>query len=251
MPITVNHLATSFDLTDLTTYTTASVSPGNNRLVLAYVYSEAGSLPNVPTLTGNGATRVQVATTTIAGVARFTLFRSLSASPSPGTVSIDFAGQTQFHCLWSMADFDGVATGGANGSAAIVQSATNTTAGATSLTVTLGAFADAHNATSGGFVISPAEALTVGTGFSLVGTVQGPPTIGSEWRVDNDSTVDMSWTTNTGALGIAVELAAAATDVPGGWSLYRPYTLGSAVAALTAGGLFYYWRRRKQERPDE
>lgn len=41
------------------------------------------------------------------------------------------------------------------------------------------------------------------------------------------------------------------SGLAGGWSLYRPYTLGSPIAAGVGSGLFYYWRRRKQERPDE
>lgn len=211
--ITATHVETVFDNTDAASYTSVSHSPTGNRLQLVAVGSALGSLPNIPTLTGNGATFAQVATVTNAGVVRLTYFRSLQASYTPGTVAIDFGGQTQSQCFYSFSEFDGIDLGGSNGSAAIIQSNTNITAGATSLTVTLGAFANPNNATVGGFYWDSGGVGTVGSGFTILGQASGERSGGTEWRNDNDTTVDMSWAGSLAALGIAIELGIA-TGLP-------------------------------------
>lgn len=249
MPVVATHLQTVFDNTDATSYVTASQTPTAFRLVRGIIGSAAATTPNTPTLAGNGITWASVVTVTFGGVVRLTYFRGLVAAPTAGTVTIDFGGQTQSHCLYSFAEFAGVDTSGTDGSGAVVQSASNSTGGATSLTVTLAAFATAANATDGGFFWDSGGVGTVGSGFTILGQASGERSGGSEWRNDNDTTVDMSWAGAIAALGVAVELRASSPD--GGWSLYRPYTLGATVAAGLGSGLFYYWRRRKQERPDE
>ena len=222
-----DHLASSGDDSNLTTYTTASITPLANRLILAWVVNTKATTPDLPTLTGNDLTWVQVATTTFNVIAvptsRVTLFRAMGSSPTAGAVSIDFAGVTQTSCAWSITTFNNVDTSGTNGSGAIAQSATNNVDTDTSLTVTLAAFERASNATAGGFGTSLAANITVGSGYAALGngqTTLPPSEIGTEWRNDNDTSVDASFGVGN-AGGIAVELrivgsapAAAITNAP-------------------------------------
>lgn len=257
MSISVTDLTNGFDSAGVTSEVTASITPGANHLLLVAVYNVvAAGTANIPTATGNGLTWVQVATVPDIGnlTRRVTVLRALGASPSAGAVTIDFAGQTQLDIIWDIVDVAGVDTSGADGAGAVVQSATNQV-GTAGITVTLAAFAAATNGCAGFFarVDSLNEGFGVGAGFTQAAQINHASknnTLLSEWRVDNDTTVDATMVTASQSGGIAIELQAAAA-APGGWSVYRPYTLGSAIAALTTGGLFYYWRRRKQEKPDE
>src|SRR3990167_10083775 len=211
MAVTATHLTTAVSDTDATSYTTASISPAANNLVLVAVYSHDASAPTAtPTLTGAGLTWVQVGTLTTTGdsQARLTLFRTLSASPGSGALTIDFGGETQNRCMWSISSFGNVDTSGANGAGAVVQSATNTASSVTTLTVTLSAFGNTNNATYGCLGQNAGtQAITAGTGFTELGEANSGEfeAIETEWRVDNDTSVN--WTTSENNLaGIAVEI---------------------------------------------
>lgn len=211
-PIAASNLTTNGDNTDATSYTTASIAPTANRLILAWVWAIGADAPPEPTLTGNGLTWVSVATTVV-GARRLTLFRAMGASPSSGAVTIDFAGDTQTGCIWSIAEFSGVNTSGSNGANAIVQAvADNTASNVTSFTVTLATFESPNNATAGGFGIplNTAGLPDPGSGFSEIGQRnQSSPNLAfvSEFRNDNDTSVDATWGASTvPAAGIAVEL---------------------------------------------
>lgn len=102
-----------------------------------------------------------------------------------------------------------------------------------SLTVTLGSsFVDAANNMAIGFFLHRIqEALTAGSGFTKLGETQTAVPVGKvtawEYQVGQDLSVDMSWsTTSRGAIGIALEVNAAA----GGGSVALD---GSASMALT------------------
>jgi hypothetical protein len=196
--------------TGFTSVTTGSISPGANRLVLAWVSNRVSTVPT-PTLSGNGLTWVQVNTvTTAANGTRLTLFRAMGPAPTAGSVTIDFGGIAVNRACWSIVQYDGVDTSGTNGSGAVVQSATNFTAAtATSLTVTLGAFASASNVATGGFTGTALSTYANGSGFSIYGQAIAPAglSIATEGLPANDPTVDISITTTaTYMAGIAVEL---------------------------------------------
>lgn len=210
--------------TDASSYNTASGSPGANKLQLLAVGSiNLGSVNvNQPTVTGCGLTWVAIASSNYdtggSNRGRVTLFRAMGASPSSGALTIDFGGQDQTNCEWSWIELDGVDTSGTDGSGAIVQSATNN-ATATSLSVTLSAFADAtNNVAYGCFHHQANEANTAGSGFSLSfggtdQTIAGASrvaSLGAEWKTGEDTGVDMSWTTSALCGGIAVEVKMAA-----------------------------------------
>lgn len=213
MPVTATHLTTNGDANNLSTYVTASITPSANKLILVWVGNVSTSGDQTPTLTGNGLTWVQVASVNgfPAAAARITLFRAMGASPSTGAVTIDFGGTAQHRCLWSICEFGNVDTGGTNGSAAVVQSVTNLALAATSLTVTLGAFGSTGNATAGGFYTrgNGSADLVPGSGFTQLGEVVQVDTsegMLSEWRNDNDTSVDASWGNLEDIGGIAVEI---------------------------------------------
>lgn len=213
MAVTEAALTSGWSDTDASSYATASITPTGNLLLLAAVFASKTGGSGIPTLSGNGVTWVQVATLLQDTARRVTLFRGMVSSPSAGAVTIDFGGVNQLRCGWSIAEFAGINTGGTNGSAAVVQSATNTATATTSLTVTLAAFGDAGNATYGFFAIDGILlSLVPGAGFSSIHTVTSPgenSAILTEWRNDNDTTVNASNTDAANWGGIAIEIAAA------------------------------------------
>jgi hypothetical protein len=219
MAVASTNITTTGNSTDLSSYSTASITPATNSLILAWVYSIAATAPNTPTASGNGLTWVQVDSQLDSdSLRRITLFRAMGASPTTGAVTFSFGGQTQTGCGWSLVSYSGIDTTGTNGSGAIVQAVKAASVGsATSLTVTLAAFSSANNATAGGFglPLNTAGFPAVGSGFSSTGAsrIASPNlAIGSEFRSTNDTTVDM----NAGAnsipwAGIAVEIKQAVT----------------------------------------
>ncbi len=227
--ITQSSLEGNYDVTDANSYTTASITPSSNNLVLAWVVNYMGGQEGpTPTLSGNGLTWVLVDARRGSTINyKLSLFRAMGASPSLGAVTIDFGGNTQAMSAWSIMEFDNIDTSGTNGSGAIVQSVDAVTSGATSLTVTLASFSDVLNATAGGFLratIFPLEGITQGSGFTEVFDTSGtsglsPTDIQTEWRDDNDTSVDITgWSTSKLAIGIAVEIKNATQTVTGtGW----------------------------------
>jgi hypothetical protein len=196
-------------------YATTSKSPTANRLQLIAVASAraSGSIAT-PTVSGCNLTWVQVATQTYFGsLCRITLFRAMGASPTTGVLTIDFGGQTQDGASWQWCEVPNTDTGGADGSAAVVQSAVNN-GSSTTPSVTLAAFADADNGTIGFFASRDnVGTWAVGTGFTQIGSAAGNyPRSLSEYNVGNDTTVDAGLTTGTPDFGaIAVEIKAADT----------------------------------------
>lgn len=92
----------------------------------------------------------------------------------------------------------------------MVQTATNNNnAVNTSITVTLGEFSDTHNATAGIVYVRSARAITVGSGFSQIGTNDGgaESTITTEFKDTNDTSVDWTWgSVATQATAHAIEI---------------------------------------------
>lgn len=219
MAITQTTLAHNASTTNATSYTTASITPGANALILAAIVQHTTTVtpPTTPTLSGNGLTWVQVNTETYGTVAtphiRVTVFRAMGASPTAGAVTISCGADTQNNCAWSIDQFDGVDTTGTNGSGAVVQSQINNSS-TTSVSVTLGAFASANNATYGAFGCgSNGVVWTAGTGFSaLFNHPSGleDENLLTEWRTDNSTTVNASATGTTSMGGIGLEIAASA-----------------------------------------
>lgn len=218
MPITATFLTSGTrGVSSSASETTASISPTGNRLIVAFVEgtNDIGGSAVIPTLSGNGLTWVEIAHA-IAGARGLSAFRAMGASPSSGAVTIDFGGDAQDSCAWIICEFDGVATGGENGSGAVRQPLTVAAPTGTSATVTLGAFADPANGTCGGFYHTAQESVAAGSGFTEIAEITGGSparVLQVEWRNDNDTTVDASWPTSTSNnLGIAFEIVAAVVE---------------------------------------
>lgn len=221
MAIAATSLEGAASATNATSYETGSITPTANRLILAAVgHSRAGSGANeVPTLTGNGLTWVEVGTVQSADASagrRVTVFRAMGASPSAGVVTIDFAGATQGRCAWSIVEFSDVDTGGTNGSAAVVQfqtaSATTGTAGTADFTA---AFGDAvNNATYSAITTAggTANPITEEAGFTELHDLQ-PGTeaqrLETMWRLGEDQTPAPTWTDSLHWAQLVVEIKAA------------------------------------------
>jgi hypothetical protein len=202
---------TSGSGTSASSFTTASVAPVARRLYLLAVSNRKGSTPTptVPTVSGAGMTWTQIATSSHSADHRLTLFRSLSASPGSGALTISYSGDTQDDSGWHLAEFSTVKTTGANGADAVVQSATNGSGSDTSpFTVTLSAFASVSNATYGtGYEFGTAD-LVIGSGFTQLAKNTPTGTLVSMWKNTNDTSVDWTFTGNPHTEGIAVEIAA-------------------------------------------
>lgn len=224
MAVTCANLTAGESLSGATSYNTASISPPANSLVILTVMSRTGisTEPNQPTVTGNGLTWVVIGSsvyydTTSSSRKKFTSFRAMGASPSSGAATIDFAGQSQTEAVWIVDQFSNMDTSGTNGSGAVVQSATNKEDAGDGglLTVTLGAFSSTNNATYGIFTGDSGNANTVGSGFAQVGNVGTNNITTSEFRNDNDTSVDCTLGAAAGACtaGIAIEIKAASVTV--------------------------------------
>lgn len=219
-PVSATSLTGGASDTDGTSFSTASVSPTGDRLVLLAVeLSLISSAADVtePTISGNGLTWVAVASVlhwpdATNWFSKLYVFRAMGASPSTGAISITTT-ETMDSVAWSVAEFANVDTGGTNGSAAVVQSATNAAAATNTVTATLAAFATTDNATYGAFgggEGSTPPAWTAGTGFTEIneGNASLYASAMSQFRNDNDTTVDAtSDIASSDALGaVALEL---------------------------------------------
>lgn len=228
MAVVGSNLTNNVSETDANSYATASVTPTANNLILLTVVNRSGDSVNTkPTATGNGLTWVEIASVNfdIVGTSRrtVTVFRAMGASPSAGAITIDFAGVTQTDCLWSVDQFSGTDTSGTNGSGAIVQSATVIESDGSTL-VTLAAFGSADNATFGAFGDSSALVMTVGSGFTQLGRKNSTNSAGiiTEWRADNDTSVDATGSAvDAGGIGIEIKAAAAGAGGHTDWPKFQ------------------------------
>jgi hypothetical protein len=214
MALSFTSLTHDSSTTDGTTFNTASITPGANRLILALDQQRQQTGTGAQsTVTGCGLTWVQVGTVISGTTRRINISRALGASPSTGALTFTYANSQEWS-MWQVIEVDGVDTSGTNGSGAIVGSAvTDAQNSITSLTLTLPAFASANNAALGFFVHTTSQVKTPGSGFTELVDFTLVDTAGngfqSEYKL-NSTTVDASWATSSTCLGIALEIAAAA-----------------------------------------
>lgn len=206
-----------------TSATSASISPGSNKLILVVVDNASFGTAGTIAVAGNSLTYVEEKTVTYSGGAsRLSVFRAMGATPSAGTLSITNLSSNGAH--WAVFEFDGVDTSGTNGSGAIVQSVSNTTTGAdpNSLTVTLSALADAtNNAVFAAFSVGSDALQTAGSGYTELtddDSLGGSESIGlqTQWKLPGTTTPNASGQPAFADIaGIGIELKAAASSVTG------------------------------------
>jgi hypothetical protein len=198
MLITAANLLVNGSTTPASSFETASVSLVQGRLNLLAVNSAyVGGVAAIPTVTGASQTWTQVVTQIdAANIRRVTIFRAFSPAAASGALTIDFGGQTQLSCYWSVDSFRDIVRTGTNGADAVVQSAGATVAGTTTgITVTLGAFESATNATYGAVRAGIDAGFAVGSGFSALTRfpATGNCMISTIWKNSADTSVDWAW----------------------------------------------------------
>lgn len=221
---TPTNLTKGGSTTDATSIATASVTFTANRLYILTVNSRTGisANPNQPTASGGNVTWVvptngsEVIDTTSSSRRRLTTLYGICSSTTTGAVTIDFGGQSQETFGWIIDEI----TSGFDSSGTIVQAAKNNSQTAvTSITATLGAFGSANNATYGAFGVSNGtNTPTAGTGFTLVTTNtdaggDGNLSLDTEFRADNDTTVNFTFSSDSELGCIGLEIKASATTV--------------------------------------
>lgn len=215
MPISATNLVASGNGTNLATYTTASITPAANALILAAIETDIGAgAPSIPTLTGNSLTWVQVIDCYFdqAGTThRLTVFRAMGESPTTGAVTIDYAGVTQAGCTWVINQFTGVDTSGTNGSGAIVQSAKTAepaAAATTSITATLASGITSGNAGWAAACFEVVETPTVTwTSLGLGSHASPSVSVSTQWTTTAGSTsATATWVTAALAGAIVIEI---------------------------------------------
>lgn len=215
--ITQTLLASAFDSTNRTEYTTASISPTANALIIMTVSGFNGTAATAPTITISGAsmTWVEIKTQVYAGSDRnrMSVFRAMKASPGSGVLTITHSFEAS-SCSWIISEFANVDTGGSDGADAVVQFAQTLEEPGGSITVTLAAFSNVNNATHGSFARSAGSGFTPGSGFAEIADFagNGQGAVMTEWRNDNDTTVD-TLSSSADTLGIAIEIKNATQTV--------------------------------------
>jgi hypothetical protein len=212
--VTATQLTTNSSTTNGTSFTTASVTPGANRLVTLLVYAAVASgTTGTISASGAGLTFTQEVQTTTALRTMF-LLRAMSASPSSGALTIT-SSVTLGNCLWQVVHFDGVDTSGTNGSGAITQSHQTSPASASSVNVAFPTTVTAGNATYAGVGLSGSTELpTAGTaqGWSSLGTTsqtQPSSSLLGEFAGTAAQNITASWTTAAASFVAGIEIQAA------------------------------------------
>lgn len=212
MAVSVTALTTGKDTTLTSTKTTASVTlTANQPALLAVHIYHTSPLPTVTSVTATGAIWELVKSVnsgTTGTLIRLELWRTMTSANQTGAVTINLSAVTT--AGWALSKCSGVLTTGTNGSGAIVQSATNGNITGDTVTVTLAAFASVSNGTYGANGHVSTAAVSPGSGFTELSEVNGTTfgTLETQWRADNDTTVDQAGSGSGYNTGIAVELGA-------------------------------------------
>lgn len=220
--LSVNHDRPDYTLlqainstTNQSTYSTTSISPSADKLILATILSEDSAEPVINSVSGNGLTWVLVDSSyyvTSGTHKKVSVYRAMGSSPSTGALSVTFSA-AQDGCRIVVEEFGDVDTGGTNGSAAVVQSANFEDASNTSgegISVTLAAFGAVENGT---FFVIADDSLT--TLFDPDDPQAARKTNGNIdvaamatfWQPENDTTPSATQDDGTVAAGmIALEI---------------------------------------------
>jgi hypothetical protein len=214
-PVSHTLLASGNNTTNQKVYTTASISPAPNALVMVAVlgHNSSSAAPS-PTLSGGGMSAwTEVATITFDALAkplkRMTVFRAMSSSPGSGPITITFS-KSLSNAQWIVSQWEGVDRSGVNGAGAVVQTGSSRADAVNGLALTLSPFADVNNVAYGVFgVRSSVSAVTPGAGFTEIAehaSGESPPSaLQAEWA-SNDNMIDATWANLRGAvLGMEIK----------------------------------------------
>ncbi len=233
-------LTSGFDESDSTSYVSASISPGGNKvLLLGFTSRRDVSIP-VPVPTGLGLSFGQVESEihdAPSSRSRITVFRTKTGG-SPGSGAITFTlSNTQLRGSWSIIELDEVDLGGADGADAIVQAKKNTGDAVSSIVATLSPFSDVLNSPIG-FLLgdnpSTEGPYSPGSGFSFVVNLLTGSQFNAqavEFKTESDVSVGASASGSGGMAIIGIELKNA-TQTPA-----PPPVVGSGRPSFISGNL--------------
>jgi hypothetical protein len=234
--------------TDAASYTTSSVTLKAGRLYLIAVENSHGSSASAVSAITGGPTWTSRSTTQYnTNLNRISIWSGVPTVDYTGTLSIAFGGVTQTGAIYSIDEFSGVDTSSSDG---VVQQAVGTGNSGTSL-ATLAAFGSANNATYAAHGHAAASASAPGSGFtekSDVTAATPAQALCTDWRVDNDTTADATFTSaQWGAC--AVELKADASpfvippNLPGNPNVYMGLVYNGTTATLFRASLVVQYHR--------
>lgn len=176
---TCSLLTSGSNATNATDYTTASVAPGSNRLLLLAISNVRNAATecanaNVNSISGAGLTWVlvqeQCFSDAVIPTNNLALFRAMGPSPSSGTLSIGYV-STQTSAAWAVVECTEVDTSGTNGSGAVVQSVENS-GNASTFSLTLSAFAKSDNISFAAFAANNNDNMTPKSGWTELSETQ-------------------------------------------------------------------------------
>ena len=195
-------------------YSTASITPTANEVVVLYVHLNIGSgtagtiTPTHPSITFSSAVKSRLFNGTLRRIEMFT--GVASSSPSASAITLTPSSATQTGCSWVVQQWTGVDT-----TTPVVQS--NSGSGtSTTMSTTLSAFASGNNATAAGYAQDGSVTFTAGTNFTQLGnTSVATPTVrlAGAYYLGQDTTPDATSTASSTYGFIAAELNAAATTL--------------------------------------
>lgn len=218
MAITVTELVVHDSDIDASTYTTASVSVGANRLLLLCIVSRGNSGTTISSITGtlSGVTWVEINSDVFGTNRELHVYRAMRGSAGSGTIAVNFSA-TQRSAQVFLYECDGVDTTGTNGSGAVGstgQTVDESMADTDTITVTLAAFAASTNTT---FAVCASKDECTGVAFEGAYTEE-QDSAGANTRMavghligteDNSVVMTLSVTGTTSTAAFACELQAA------------------------------------------
>lgn len=197
------------------TFTTASISPSANALVLLTIIGSSGPLTNPSAVSGAGLTWVNVQNINDGSARHCSVWRGMSSSPSSGALTITWTNAVW--ALWSVNEFSPVDTSGTNGSGAIGQTATaqqSSTSTGISVAVTNN-LSKQSNALHGTGRFGALTTITKDAGFTELVNFQDPHiTLENQYKL---STKTATWSWSSQALLVIIciqEIVAPYTFIP-------------------------------------
>lgn len=219
------NLTSMVQAADQSSYTSEIIAQFNGQVLLLAVLTvrEDGTTPTTPTITTSDFTWVQVAETAFDTTgnmrAKLTVFRTQCDTDNYyGSITIDYGGVTQGGVQAVLVGLHNENHGGTNGSAAVAQSATGTSASDADVSASLSAFANTDSILIG-FVGMTRDAdypaINAVTGWSDILFYDGLDTgayfsmLAAAVLFDEDTTPSMDLLSHDAAGMVAIEIAAA------------------------------------------
>lgn len=231
------NITASSSSTDATTYATASVTLKAGRLYLMSVENSHGSSATAVSTISGGPTFTSRSTTQYnSSLNRVSIWSAVPTTDYTGTLTIDFGATTQTGACWSLDEMSGVDTTTNDG---IVQNAVGTGNSGTAL-ATLAAFGSTSNATYAAHGHAAATASAPGSGFTELSDVTAATpaqALCTDWRVDNDTTADATFTSaQWGSCAVEVKADTSSfvipPSMPGNTNIYMAFAISGTTATV-------------------